>query len=85
MGSCWDAYLCQLTFRSYLKKAHNTQEIVGQHFILCLLGVVLTSKQLTYPKEESGKRKLHIKFDSSTASFLNAGNYSLWNSFGHFI
>lgn len=44
-------------FRSYLKKAHYTQEIVGQHFILCLLGVTLTSKQLTHPKGRVRKKE----------------------------
>lgn len=71
-------------FKCYLKNAHDTQQIVGKHFIPCFLGVALTSKQLTYPKERVRKRKLHIKFDSSATSFLNGGNDSLWNSFGQF-
>lgn len=62
MGSYQDASCILVNcFKSYLKKACFTQVIVGKHLILCLLGVALTSKQLTHPKGRVGKKETAYK------------------------
>lgn len=48
-------------FKCYLKKAHDTREIVGKHFMPCLLGVALASKQLTHPKGRVRKKETAYK------------------------
>lgn len=48
-------------FKCYLKKPHDTQEVVGKHFILCLLGVALTSEQLIHPKGRVRKKETAYK------------------------
>lgn len=41
-----------------LKNVHFTEVILGQHFIVCFLGVALTSKQLTHPTERVRKKEV---------------------------